>query len=320
MTTDATTSRIHITRSHCYLLLTAAVMTYLVITMGAIVCVTESGMGCPDWPWCYGRLIPPLRMDSIIEYTHRAVAWLTSLSILAAAVVGWRKSRAMSRTIRWISWPPAIAVPLLLAVSVFGALAVLRGLSPGAAALDLGSALTVQVLMVTATVVAFARHDEPDLPDRLSFRSSFAKLALATLVAVFVVLVSGVLVAESGSMVRCLGWPLYDGRLAPVDLRGWLEVARRWIAGGVGVLVVALVVQAWRTQRERAGIQRGAWALAIAFLVEAAVGALLVTQGLTVFLLVTYVAAAAAVWALLIALTVSAGLVSSTLPEGSQNG
>jgi cytochrome c oxidase assembly protein subunit 15 len=285
-------------------------MTYLVITMGGIVCVTESGLGCPDWPWCYGQIIPPMRMDAIIEYMHRLIAALTSPFIIAAAIVGWWKSRS----IRWVSRPPAIAVAFLFAVIVFGAFAVLRGLPPVIAAVDLGLALMVLALMLTASVVAFSRHDNPALPDRLSFRSSFAKLTLWTLVAVFVVLVSGVLVAHSGSIVRCLGWPLYSGRLVPVDLHGWLQMARGLIAGVATILVVAVVVQAWRTQRRQAAILHAATVVGVLFLAETMVGALMLTRGFTVFLLVIYVATAAALWALLVVLAVLAGL-SSLMPR-----
>jgi heme A synthase len=281
-------------------------MTYLLITMGGVVCVTESGQGCPDWPRCYGRVIPPLRVDAVIEYTHRLIAALTSPFIIAAAIVGWQKSRPA----RWVSRPPVLAVACLFAVVVFGALAVLRGLSPVAATVDLGLALMVLALLLTALVVAFSRHDNPTLPDRLSFRSPFARLTLWTLIAVFVTLVSGVLVAESGSVTRCLGWPLYGARWIPPDLRGWLQVARLLIAGVTSVLVVAVVVQAWRTQRGQAKILRASAVVGVLFLTEMMLGALMLVRGSAVFLLVIYVAAAAALWALLVVLVVLAGLAS----------
>ena len=204
MTTNSTVGKLFIPKWYCYLLLTAAVMTYLLITLGGIVCVTESGLGCPDWPGCYGQIVPPPRLDAIIEYMHRFTAALTSPFIIAAAIIGWWKFRS----VWWVSRPPLMAVALLLAVIAFGATAVLRGLRPEIAAIDLGSALMVLALMLIATVAAFARYQQPTLPDQLLFRSAFARLTLWALVAVFVVLVSGVLVADSGSLARCLGWPL----------------------------------------------------------------------------------------------------------------
>ncbi len=84
-----------ISRGHRNLLLTAAVMTGLLVTLGSIVCVTESGAACPDWPTCYGGVVPPPQAGPIIEYTHRFVAMLTTPLILAAAVVGWRRSRSV---------------------------------------------------------------------------------------------------------------------------------------------------------------------------------------------------------------------------------
>lgn len=307
MATDPTIDRPAITDNHWYVLLSAAIMTVLLIALGGVVCATESSQGCPDWPWCYGRLIPPLRMDSIIEYTHRLFAGLTSLLIVAAAVLGWRNARS----IRWVSWPPAMAILFLLAVSVFGALAVLRGLSPGLAAVDLGSALTVQALLLAATVVAFARRQDPGPPDQLSFRSPFARLVLWTLVAVFAVLVSGILVAQGGSIVRCLGWPLFTRQFALPDSPGWPHVLRHLVAGVTTVLIIAVVVQAWRAQPQTSAIRPVATALGVLFLIEIAVGALMVARGFSLFLLVMYVTAAAVLWGLLVVLAVLAGLPSS---------
>ena len=139
-------------------------MTTLLIALGGIVCATESGAGCPDWPGCYGRIVPPPQVNAVIEYTHRFVAALTTPLILAAAWVSWRRTR----TIRWLVRPLLVAIPFLFAVIVFGAFAVLTGLPRLVAVLDLGSALITSALVLTAAVVAFTRHADPALPDRFS--------------------------------------------------------------------------------------------------------------------------------------------------------
>src|SRR5512140_577211 len=128
-----------ITRWHRYILLTASVTTGLLLTLGGVVCVTGAGKGCPDWPTCFGSVVPPMRGDAIIEYVHRLIAALTTPLIILAAIIGWRQSRS----IHWVSRPPVIAIGFLFAVIVFGAFAVLTGLAPGVAVLDISSALIV---------------------------------------------------------------------------------------------------------------------------------------------------------------------------------
>lgn len=310
MPSGLTTGKNFISKRHCYLLLAATTMTYLIITMGGIVCATESGRGCPDWPGCYGRLVPMMKLDSIIEYTHRLVAALTSPFVIAAAIVGWRRSPA----IRWVSRPPAIAVAFLFIVAGLGARAVLYGLSPFWAAVDLGLALLVLALMVTASVVANSRYANPTLPDRLSFRGPFAKLSLWAMGAIFAVLVSGVIV-DGDSIARCLGWPLYFARRVPVDLHGWLQLSRRVLAGGASLLLIAVVWQAWRTQREHTTIVRAATVVAIVFSAEIALGLFMLARGSNLLLLGIYVALAAALWASSVVLVVLTGLPSSDSAE-----
>jgi heme A synthase len=300
---------------HRYLLLTASVLIVLLNIMGGVVCVTESGLGCPDWPGCYGRPTPPLRMDAIIEYSHRLLAALTSAFIVASAAMGWGKVRS----IPWVHWPPVIAIPLLVAVSIFGALAVLRGLEPGLAALDLGSALTVQAMILAATVVAFYLHRHPTHPGRLLFQDSFAKLSLWTLLAVFVVLVSGVLVATDGTLEGCLGWPQGSDGMPPLSLSAWPQLARWLLALAASVLIAATVVQVWRTQRAHRTVVFTATVVGALWFAETVLGASLTIGGRCILSLVLHVAAAATLWAMLVVLVVLAGLNAATAAMKHQN-
>jgi heme a synthase len=311
LTANAGNGRVSISRGHRSLLLATSLLTLVLVIMGGVVCITDSSRGCPDWPACYGRLIPPMRIDSILEYTHRLLAALTSTFIVASAIAGWRRARS----VRWVSWPPLLAIAFLVAVSIFGAMVVLRGLEPGLAAVDLGSALMVLALMVTATVVAFARHRDPDLPDRLSFGDPLARLALGTLILVFLVLTSGVLVAASGSPLRCLGWPLYGGGWPVAEGRQWLQLARRVLAAVAGVSVIALVVEAWRRRAGPGAIVPTATAAGLFFLAEVVVGGLMVVHDPSLALQVIHAALAAALWASLVALVVLAALAPSLRPE-----
>jgi heme A synthase len=309
MRTNSADSQTSVSQRHRNLLLATSVLTYLLVTLGGIVCVTDSSGGCPDWPACYGQLLPPMHLNSILEYAHRVVAALTLLFVVASAIVGLRKTRS----VRWVASPPLIAVFLLLGVSAFGAMVVLRGLGPGLAALDLGSALAALALMVTATIAAFSRHKSPALPDWLSFHSPFARLALWTVVAVFVVLVSGVLVAASGSPARCLGWPLYTGEWPVAEGRQWLQLARRLLAGASGFLLIAVVVHGWRRP---GAIRVTAIVVGACFVIEVLLGLLMALYDSPVLLQVAHATVAATLWASLVALVVLAGTAFSAPTQG----
>jgi heme a synthase len=309
VSTESTLSTI--SRGHRDLLLVATVSTALLVTMGAVVCATESGAACPDWPGCFGRAVPPPQIHSIIEYTHRFIAALTTPLIIAAAVVGWRKARHDLLVTRL----PLIAIFFTLAVVVFGAFAVLTGLARGVAALDLGSALTVLTLMTTATTAACARRADPSLPDRLSTATPFASLALATGVTVYVVYVGAVLVAGAGSLTRCLSWPIW--RILPTDLAGWPQVVRLIIAVVAALLVIALIVSAMR-ERGIAGVRRAAVVAALAFGIEMVTGVIMMLSGASPFLAVVYVAFAVLLWCMLVNIAVLAGLVAAAQAETGQ--
>jgi heme o synthase len=166
------------------------------------------------------------------------------------------------------------------------------------------------------TVAAFAptsgRASTERGDPRLSFHSPFARLGLATLAATFCVLVGSVLVAPVGSIVRCLGWPMVSSDpFLPTPI-GWATLARGLLAVVAGVLALATLVQAWRTQRARPGMARGilpaALVMGVLLVIEVALGGLIAGGGSSYFLLISYVIAAAGEYSALVVLVMLAGL------------
>lgn len=294
-----------------YLALAAALMTYLLIVVGGIVRVTGSGLGCPDWPTCYGHWIPPLRTDAIIEYTHRLVAALTTPVILAASVVAWLRYRS----IRLIRGPVVAAIFILFVQAALGGVVVIMETPPDLVAVHLGVALLLLGVLITAAVMAFVRHRDPAQPDCLAFKSRFARISVGAMVGIFIVLVSGAFVAVSDATYACSGWPLCNGQLIPSHPLGWIHMGHRLLAGLLSIHMLILLVRAWRSQRSQRAILSVATITVVLFFAQVFVGALKVSTGFPIYLLGLHVATAAAVWASSVVLVVLVGLAARTPEE-----
>src|SRR6266496_6306966 len=117
----------------------AAVCTYLLIVLGAVVRITGSGLWCGDhWPLCNGHVFPPLDdIGTVIEWSHRLVAALVSVLVAALAGYAWWFGRTVGSGIpglppgvRPASRTPYLALGLLVLQVLLGAVTVKLQLPP----------------------------------------------------------------------------------------------------------------------------------------------------------------------------------------------
>ncbi len=196
---------------------TTAAFAYAVIVLGFVVRITGSGMGCgDDWPLCNGRIIPPLDdVATLIEWGHRLT--VLALSALAFAVLG---GAVLSRADRGGSGPhgtlrPAVlAVVLLVAQALIGALAVKLELPAWTVVIHLGVAMA---LLATLMVVGFRAgvadsvSTVPGTGSRaLNQRGILVAGALGAATVLF-----GALTANLGAALACQGFPLCSGTIWP---------------------------------------------------------------------------------------------------------
>lgn len=107
-------------------LLALAALALIVLT-GAGVRLTGSGLGCPDWPKCYGRSVPPLDSHAVIEYGNRLLTAVVGIAVIAASLLAWFR-RPFRRHLALLG----ALLPLgVLGQAVLGALVVKHHLAPG---------------------------------------------------------------------------------------------------------------------------------------------------------------------------------------------
>ncbi len=129
------------------------------VVIGGTTRVMEAGLACPDWPLCYGGLLPGRQMNLqvFLEWFHRLDAFLVGLALLALSGLSLV---FRSRLPRWLPWLSGAALALVAAQGLLGALTVLHLLEASTVTAHLATALLL-VLLVSALhqrlVVALAQ-------------------------------------------------------------------------------------------------------------------------------------------------------------------
>jgi heme a synthase len=138
---------------------TLASLTLIVLT-GAAVRLTDSGLGCPNWPRCYGGTLPPLSGHALIEFGNRALSGVVGVLTVVATVLAFTR-RPFRRDLAML----AVILPVgVLAQAVLGGFTVREHLAPG---FVMGHFSLSMLILIAAVALAWrARWIGPHPPPR----------------------------------------------------------------------------------------------------------------------------------------------------------
>ncbi|MBJ6724034.1 COX15/CtaA family protein [Geomesophilobacter sediminis] len=245
-----------------------AFLFFVLLVWGNLVAGMKAGLACPDWPLCRGELLPPLHLDVWMEFLHRVIAALASVSLFVLAGQRWKAYRGWSKAI------PLAAILLLVGQIVIGGVVVLLGLPVQLTTVHFMVALGIFVL-----VLYMVQCDGVLQPPVFGF-SGYSGLLFSMVLLMFSQASLGAYLRHSGSAMACTGFLACQGSWIPDvwDLAIAINYGHRLIA--LALLSTAAILFAFSLlDRDLSfGIVRG-FALLFLVALQLMVGAAVVKSG-----------------------------------------
>jgi cytochrome c oxidase assembly protein subunit 15 len=261
-------SRLHVSPAlYARVAAVALAALVLIVLTGAAVRMTGSGLGCPDWPKCYGQTIAPLESHAIIEYTNRLLSGIVGISVIAAGALAWFR-----RPFRWHLALFGGFLPLgVMGQAVLGALVVEHHLAPG---LVMSHFILSMILLDSAFALAWCARYEPGergySSDRLGVWAVRALVPLGQLT-----IVLGTIATASGPHAGSHGETL----VKRFDFRG--SDTLTWVVNRHGVVAAVFgfaVLAVWLILRRSGGEKRALRPLTVTLALIALQGVLGIVQ------------------------------------------
>ncbi len=236
----------------------ALISTILLIMIGAVVRVTGHGLGCPDWPLCHGRAIPPFLLSAWVEFTHRLFGAAVVVEVGALIILSWR----WFRPDKWI-YRTAVAATFVLTIQVvLGGIHVVYELPSWTGWIHTGVAMLVAglvALWVAITNPVFRR-----LGKRTAATFAGTRLPLWTGIAAgatFILLMTGSLVTRTGASLVCPAFPHCGLPTIPESIVTMvvIQMTHRILALTIALAILVILYQLFKESRKDPGIKQIAW-------------------------------------------------------------
>lgn len=262
------------------------VLTFLLIVWGGVVHNTGSSLACPDWPTCYGSLMPEMKGGIAVEHGHRLLASAVGLLTIVLSVVLAKRRRDLRH---WGYW----AVFLVVFQGVLGGITVIYLLPTAVSTAHLATSFVFFALAIfLAWRTSPAGHGA-------TLRFSYA--AWAALL-VYLQSVLGAFMRHTGAGLVCPDIPFCYGSPWPADKPAilLLHMAHRWLGVAVALAVLALPFLIKEGRARFLSLLAG-----LLVVVQIGLGVASVMTHLGVAAVTAHLGVAALLWAVMVLLTLA---------------
>jgi len=289
------------------LALAALVLTFVVVVVGAYVRLSDAGLGCPDWPLCYGKPVPDAGEDARAwkEMGHRYLAGALGMLIFGLLLAAWRTRRS--------PWLATAIAALVVIQATLGKWTVTMLLKPAIVVAHLLGGMAILGLLTWYCFSLYATRKP------LQARALRLPAALALLALTLQILLGG-WVSANYAALACPDLPLCLGQaVPPMDFANAFHVVRElgrtdagdllphaaltaihWSHRAFALVVVAIV--GWAAIRAMKLLPKLGLAIAALLLAQFALGVANVAFGLPLALAAAHNAGAATLLASLVVL------------------
>ena len=206
-------------------------LLFILFIWGNLVAGLHAGLGCPDWPLCYGEVIPPYRWDTYMEFLHRVIGAITSVFL---AIFCYQRFRAYSGGVKFI---PILIILLLIFQIILGGIVVILELPVDLTTFHFGNAMVIFSL-----VLYMLYFDGINKKPKFNL-SGYGGIFFLLSIIIFIQLVLGAYVRHSSSGLACPDFPTCLGYWIPPELSGLIlnHYAHRTLAYTITIIVAVLL-------------------------------------------------------------------------------
>jgi heme a synthase len=277
------------------LALAGVVVNAGIIVTGAAVRLSESGLGCPDWPACTARSLVATRtpgqtaVNTWIEFGNRLLTFVVMAVAVAVFIAAWRLrvpgpdgKPGRRQDLVWLAAAQPASVVLQ---AVLGGITVLTALNPAMVSVH----FLVSMAIVGVTVVLYVRCAEGVTPPRPLVRPDLRVLSAVVIAVAGVMFAAGTVVTGSGPLAGNAAAPRYH---LPLEGATQLHADIGWLFAGVAV---ALAVGLRLTGAPPRAVRLG-WVLLAVLAAQGTVGYVQYFTGLPPVLVGIHVLGSVLVW------------------------